>query len=259
MIPLSNYSLKEEIRQYWSERSATFDRAFGHRIRPGAEFDAWRKAIASQIGSKPLNILELACGTGEVTAVLLSLGHQVTAIDFSEAMLRVAREKHRDRSDKVTFLLADAENTFLPGKSFDAIVCRHLVWTLTEPHLALKEWRRLLRPDGRLLIFDGNWAQAKPVGRLAENAIAILDRWQGADPFYDGAMSTRHASIMAALPFGDGLTAEKPMPLLAEAGFVDCRTFSYAPIERAARKGSSLRNRLRTLVYRRFILSARRQ
>jgi ubiquinone/menaquinone biosynthesis C-methylase UbiE len=258
MSALPNHSLKEDIRQYWSDRAKTFDLAFGHRIPPGTEFAAWQAAIAAHLGAAPRHVLELACGTGEVTQVLLSLGHQVTALDFSETMLAVARNKHADKSDRVRFLLADAENTFLPGKSFDAIVCRHLVWTLTDPVAALTEWRRLLKPDGQLLIFDGDWTGPKPTGRVAAKLIALLDHWQGPDPNYDGAMSDRHAGIMSALPFGDGLTAERLMPLLIDAGFSELNVTSHAPIARAQRRAATLRNKLRTLVYRRFILSARR-
>jgi ubiquinone/menaquinone biosynthesis C-methylase UbiE len=255
---LANHSLKEDIRQYWSDRAQTFDLAFGHRIPPGTEFDAWRNAIAAHLGQRPRHVLELACGTGEVTQVLLSLGHQVTALDFSESMLSVARNKHAGKESHVRFILGDAENTFLPGKSFDAIVCRHLVWTLTDPAVALQEWRRLLKPDGRLLVFDGDWSRPKPSGRLAASLINLLDRWQGPDLHYDGALSDRHADIMSALPFGDGLTAERLMPLLVDAGFSDLQVTSHSPIARAQRRAANLRNKLRTWVYRRFILSAKR-
>jgi len=258
MTALPNHSLKEDIRQYWSDRAKTFDLAFGHRIPPGPEFDAWRHAMVAHIGDRPREVLELACGTGEVTQVLLSIGHQVTALDFSESMLRAAKEKHADKGSRVRFLLADAENTMLPDRSFDAIVCRHLVWTLTDPLSALKEWRRLLKPGGQLLVFDGDWAQPKPGGKIATQLIRLLDRIQDADPFYDGAMSDRHASIMSALPFGDGLRAERLVPLLNEAGFGNCRITSHGPIARAQRRQATLRNKLRTLVYRRFILSTTR-
>ena len=38
-----NFDLKEEIRDYWSKRSETFDLAFGHKIAAGAEANAWQK------------------------------------------------------------------------------------------------------------------------------------------------------------------------------------------------------------------------
>lgn len=252
-----NHHLKEDIREYWSKRSETFDLAFGHRIPPGPELDAWAGAIRGVLGEAPCRVLELACGTGEVTNVLLSLGHEVVALDFSEAMLKVARDKHAG-NERVRFILADAERTMEPDERYDAIVCRHLVWTLTEPEQALADWFRVLKPGGRLLVFDGNWARPTPIGRLALLAVSALERFVGHDPHYDGAMSERHQSIMDRLPFGEGLTAERLVPLVEAAGFGDIRLASHRPIAAAQRRTADLRNRLRTLFYRRFILAASR-
>lgn len=254
---LPNTDLKEDIRDYWSRRSQTFDLAFGHRIPQGPEFDAWATAIRERLGPKPRRVLELACGTGEVTRLLLSLGHEVTALDFSEAMLAVARKKHAGAKG-LRFLLADAENPMEPDESYDAIVCRHLVWTLTTPAQAFSEWYRMLKPGGTLLFFDGDWAAPTPLGRLASRAIAVLDRVVGTDPHYDCAMSDRHANIMARLPFGNGLTADRVLPLLETAGFRDMTIGSHASIAKAQRRTADLRNRLRTLLYRRFILCCRK-
>lgn len=250
-----NYHLKEEIRAYWSARAETFDLAFGHRIPAGPEAQAWGAAIADGIGQAPQRVLELACGTGEVTALLLGLGHEVMALDFSESMLTRAKAKHAG-NPRVRFVLADAENTLLPAASFDAIVCRHLVWTLTDPEGAFQEWHRLLKPGGVLLFFDGDWAKPKPMGRIAAWAIRRIDQMIGVDHHYDGAMSDRHGDIMERLPFGAGLRAEDVVPLLTAVGFEGIEIGSHREIARAQRRKADLRNKLRTLVYRRFILKA---
>lgn len=255
-VMLTNHHLKEEIRDYWSNRAETFDRAFGHHIPEGPEFDAWAEAIRSHIGPEPRRVLELACGTGEVTKLLLALGHEVTALDFSETMLSVAKRKHSGQ--RVRFLLADAEHPMEPDETYDAIICRHLVWTLVEPETAFAQWHRMLKPGGQLLVFDGNWAKPTAIGRLASGAIRIIDRLTDVDPHYDSAMSDRHAHIMTQLPFSDGLTVERLVPLLAKAGFREFRVSSRRPIAKAQRKRADLRNRLRTLLYRRFILCCRK-
>lgn len=253
--PGGNFDLKEEIRSYWSKRSQTFDLAFGHFIAPGPEARAWQQPMRETLGDRPLKVLELACGTGEVTRLIHDLGHDVTALDFSEAMLRVARAKHEGK-ERLRFILADAENTMEPDAAYDAIVCRHLVWTLTAPQATFREWLRLLKPGGRLLVYDGDWTKPSPTGRLFAYLVSLIDRIQGADPYYDGAMSEKHEMIMRALPFGEGLTCERLGPLLAEAGFEAIRHIPHDGIARAQRKTACLRNRLRTRVYRRFILSA---
>ncbi|CUX16611.1 methyltransferase domain-containing protein [Rhizobium oryzihabitans] len=252
-----NFDLKEEIRDYWSKRSETFDLAFGHRIAAGPEADAWQKPIRDLLGTEPKRILELACGTGEVTRLIHDLGHDVTALDFSEAMLFVARAKHAGKT-RLRFIMADAENTMEPDQSYDAIICRHLVWTLTKPETAFREWFRLLRPGGRLLFVDGDWARPKPAGRFASQLIWLIDRLAGADRNYDGAQSDHHAAIMKALPFGQGLRPAMLTPLLTDAGFTNIELHSHDPIAKAQRKNANLRNRLRTYVYQRFILTCHR-
>ena len=67
-------------------------------------------------------------------------------------------------------------------------------------------------------------------------------------------MSERHATIMERLPFGDGLTVERLLPLIEEAGFENIELPSRRPIAAAQRRNADLRNRLRTVFYRRFFL-----
>ena len=69
-------------------------------------------------------------------------------------MLAIAREKARSFAHQPTLLLGDAIAPSFPGRSFDVVMCRHLVWTLPEPVTALRNWRKLLRPAARLLLID---------------------------------------------------------------------------------------------------------
>ncbi|WP_299134516.1 methyltransferase domain-containing protein [uncultured Amaricoccus sp.] len=249
----ANHDLAEDIREYWSRRSETFDLAFGHHIAPGPEAVAWAEPMR-HLGPAPLKVLELACGTGEVTRLVHDLGHDVTALDFAEPMLAVARAKHSGKP-RLRFLHADAQRTMEPDASYDAILCRHLVWTLTEPEVAFADWFRVLRPGGRLLVYDGDWTRPAPSGRLAAWILARWDRL-APDPCHDGAMSERHVDIMRRLPASDGLTFRRLAPLLEAAGFAAIHELSHDPIARAQRATQGLRNRLRTQVYRRFILIA---
>ena len=253
----ANWSLKEEIRSYWSQRSSTFDKSFGHRILPGPEHEAWAATIREHLGEAPLDVLELASGTGEVTKVLVSLGHDVTGIDFSEAMVERSRTKHRGEP-RARFLVADAERTMQPDARYDAVVCRHLVWTLTEPVSALRDWARILKPGGRLLVFDGDFVNLPLRGRLARRAMTWLEPAIGASRHQDPELAAHHAAILRQLPFSGGLDFELLRGLAAEAGFTDIRRGSYARIARAQRRIAGPSDWLRTFLYDRFALSARR-
>jgi ubiquinone/menaquinone biosynthesis C-methylase UbiE len=78
-------------------------------------------------------------------------------------MLAEARVRAEERGLKIRFQIGDAVEPPLEEESVDAIVCRHLLWTLRQPEVALAHWLRLLRPNGRVVVIDGFWfAQSRP-------------------------------------------------------------------------------------------------
>ena len=163
-------------------------------------------------------MLDLACGTGEVSRALLGLGAEVTGIDFSEAMLGRARAKHAGQPWHGR--LADAETLGgLPDASFDGAVTRHLVWTLTQPGTAFAAWLRVLKPGARLLVVDGDWVRDGLRGRLMRRAAALL----GGAPVAAPADAAVHREILARVPYHDGLTRDRLIGDLVRAGFTDPR------------------------------------
>lgn len=147
--PRSNHGLRDEIREYWSERAASFDQDPGHKISDGAERAAWRALFRRHLGdSQGRRLLDLASGTGEIALLCHELGFHVTGLDWAEPMLERARLKAAKAGADMTFLQADAEQTMLPTASQSVIVTRHLVWTLVDPAAAFAEWFRVLAPGG---------------------------------------------------------------------------------------------------------------
>ncbi|MDP2355662.1 MAG: class I SAM-dependent methyltransferase, partial [Beijerinckiaceae bacterium] len=208
-MSLSNYALKDEIRTYWSARAETFDQSPGHGMRSDGEIRAWADLLREHFeGHEVRDVLELASGTGQVTAVLLSMDLQVTAIDLCEPMIARASSKHRDAiGRRVKFHLGDAENTMMPDSKFDAIVSRHLVWTLPDPEAAFQDWLRVLKPGGRVVVIDGDWVNApkRLSARIARGLVNAMDRWNGSQPKYD---ADAHDSIISRVYFKEGLRAD---------------------------------------------------
>lgn len=252
----ANYHLKEDIRAYWSARAASFDLSPGHGIRSDAERQAWQALIGGMLGgARGGRVLELASGTGEVTRLLLDLGCDVTGLDLSDAMLDRARAKLAGRP-RLRLHLGDAEYTREPDCAYDAVVCRHLVWTLVDPRAALADWHRVLRPGGRLVIVDGDWVRVSRLGRWRARLAWLMDRLAGrADIPIDWVA---HAAIMQGVHFRGGLTAGLLTPLLAEAGFTEIRTAGLDRVRRAQRRGGTLAERVRTGMYDSFALAATR-
>ncbi len=143
-------NVKRLIKEYWDSRSDTYDRSPGHVCLPGI----WRSILESVFDSK-MRILDVGTGTGFLALILAELGHEVVGLDISEGMLKVAKMKAKKRGLKVQFKLGDAENLPFKDESFDAIVCRHLLWTLPNPKKALAEWVRVAKE--KIVVVDGRW------------------------------------------------------------------------------------------------------
>jgi ubiquinone/menaquinone biosynthesis C-methylase UbiE len=250
---LPNHSLKEDIRAYWSKRAESFDQSTGHRIEDTAEAPTWRALIREAFGDiKGRRVLDLACGTGEISRMLLDMGADVTGVDFAEPMLSRAKTKHAGRAFRG--VIADVEDLKLEADaSYDAVVTRHLVWTLVNPHAAFAEWRRVLKPGGRLLVMDGDWINAPLTGRLMR---ALAERLAPRDGMHGGVDMAEHDQLAAQVHYSAGLTAAKLAADLAAHGFSSMRRHSVRPIYWRGMRKAPLGDRLRLLAARRFALSA---
>jgi ubiquinone/menaquinone biosynthesis C-methylase UbiE len=101
------------------------------------------------------HVLDLPCGTGRLTRMLLERGHRVTGADVSEAMLGHARRNYAEyckqydkKSPAVKFEIRDVLSTGLKTDEFDAITCIRLFHHFAEAstrRLALTELRRICR------------------------------------------------------------------------------------------------------------------
>jgi len=98
----------------------------------------------------PGDAADVACGTGRVTAILCDLGHRVTAIDPSEAML----ERARDKGLPATFVTGSFDALPLENDSVDLVTCALALTHVTDLGPPVREFARVLRPSGRVVLSD---------------------------------------------------------------------------------------------------------
>lgn len=152
-------------------RKSVYDRiARFYDLLTGAAEDPARFAglnlLAASAGD---HILEIGCGTGRLLPDLARavgpLG-RIQAVDISEAMLRVARKRVRHScADNVTILQADARHLPFTDGSFDGLYASFFLELLDKPDVqqVLAECRRVLRPDGRLVVVASSREDPAPL------------------------------------------------------------------------------------------------
>lgn len=253
---MSNATLRDEIRDYWSARAAKFDAAPGHGIATPGERAAWLTLLRRHLGpGDGRRALELACGTGEMAGLLDDMNYAVTALDWSEPMLEIARAKSHAAGRATAFRQADAEVTMEPDASHDVLLTRHLVWTLVDPAAAFAEWRRILRPGGRLLIIDGDFVSPGQAARLLEWISARVA--PGSMRQRDPDLAAQHQSILERVHFRHGARAGAVAALLRSAGFTDVTVDRrLGPINREIGRHAGLLHGLKRQTQHRYAISA---
>ncbi|MCF8529309.1 MAG: bifunctional demethylmenaquinone methyltransferase/2-methoxy-6-polyprenyl-1,4-benzoquinol methylase UbiE [Aquiluna sp.] len=106
-----------------------------------------RKAIAPKSGEK---ILDIAAGTGTSSMALLGPGIKVVAADFSKGMLEVGKKRYPE----LEFAFADAMNLPFKDAEFDVVTMSFGLRNVQDHKVALKEFLRVLKPEGRLVICE---------------------------------------------------------------------------------------------------------
>lgn len=100
-----------------------------------------------------LDLMEPGCSVGDASAFVARQGHRVTAFDLSEELIGAALLRH-DGIAGLRFFCADASSIPVEDNSFDGIYCEAAFSPMTGKDRILKEYERVLRNDGKLLVND---------------------------------------------------------------------------------------------------------
>lgn len=147
---------QKEINDHWSAGAENYSEIIENELnsfRP----NKWReKIIGNASEGESLKILDAGCGPGFFSIILSAAGHELIGIDGSEAMLQEAKEKAIRCQVNPTFINMDCHQLDFEDNLFDLVVSRNVTHTFRNHKKVYKEWLRVLKPGGVLLIFDAN-------------------------------------------------------------------------------------------------------
>lgn len=107
-----------------------------------------------------LSVLDVGCGTGDDArdlARLVGEEGRVVGVDFSGAMVAEAKKRHATSGLPVEFVEGNAQNLQFAEASFDRCRTERMLMHLDDPEQALAEMVRVVRPGGRIVVFDFDW------------------------------------------------------------------------------------------------------
>lgn len=156
-------NLNEEIHAYWTKRASGYSEYNQQEMADERRF-LWKKKLLELLtGHFPnknpgdLKVLDVGTGPGFFAILLAEAGYQVTAVDYTEEMLKEARANAGSLENRIQWGVGDAQNLEFEEDAFDAVVTRNVTWNLPDPAKAYGEWCRVVKKGGILLNFDADW------------------------------------------------------------------------------------------------------
>ncbi len=189
-------------RKFWDNESDQYQRLHGPQLNRW-DHPAWgtwgipegRLGVLGDVGGK--DVLEFGCGGGQWSIALRRRGAHVVGMDLSLAQLGHATALSAEAGTPLPLVAADAECAPFADASFDVVFCDHGALTFADPHRAVPEAARLLRPGG-LLAFN----IASPFHFLSWNTEEERSD-EGLHRDYFGMRSWDEDSVDFQLPYGE--------------------------------------------------------
>lgn len=132
-------------KAFWNKWASRYDRTMSGSRNT---YDFIIREIKKTL-NRDMTVLELACGTGLVSERIASSVKMLEATDFSEDMIRKAKEKAH--SCRLHFSVQDATTLPYAPETFDAVIISNALHIMPSPDKALSEIARVLRSSGILI------------------------------------------------------------------------------------------------------------
>ncbi len=204
------------VREMFARIARTYD--LNNRLHSMWRDQAWRRAAVKSAGAvRGRAVLDVACGTGDLAGMFARAGAgRVVGLDFCEEMLRIARRK----LPAIEFVCGDAHKLPFADGGFDVLSIAFGIRNLADPAGALREFARVLRPGGQLVVLEFDRTGSTPAARAVRwFMVHVMSRTASAlARDRTGAYDYLHKSVQSFMSAGELAAA------IAAAGFCQVRT-----------------------------------
>jgi len=211
-------ALRSEILERWEQAATGWGKHAARMREFGMPVSSWMIEHARlQPGQR---VLELAAGpgdTGFLAAELIRPGGVLLSTDGTENMLEVARARANELGiDNVEFRRIELEWVDLDTASVDAVLCKWGLMFSVDPEAALREWRRVLRPGGRVALAAWDQPPLNDWATIPTRALVELGYAEPPDPEAPGmfvlAAPGRLQELLESAGFTDVVVDSVPTP-----------------------------------------------
>jgi ubiquinone/menaquinone biosynthesis C-methylase UbiE len=146
-------TVQEKIQQVQSNFGAAAADYVTSKVHASGEDLTWVVEAAALTGTE--RVLDVATGAGHTAFAVAPYAAEVVALDITKEMLEVAQKVAAERRlANIRFLEGDAQQLPCADASFDVVTCRHAPHHFPYVQLAVREWARVLKPGGKMVLVD---------------------------------------------------------------------------------------------------------
>lgn len=166
----------DKIRQRYNRIAPFFDGM--EAILEGLFFKRWRQRLWEKAEGK--HILEVGVGTGK-NFDFYPGNARITAIDFSDKMLAIAKQKAEKRYVDVSLNLMDVEYLDYADNCFDTVVASFVFCSVPHPRRGLKELHRVCKPGGKVILLEHELSSNEALAWLMNGLNPLVVKMVGAN------------------------------------------------------------------------------